>query len=81
MYVCTSFVQVQISDIKSTMSLISCPSFHIGLGSNLGESFLPLGELKTSVQYTKTVSFIYLCVRTLVLMFAPTNNFLVRTNS
>ena len=52
MYVCTSFVKVQISHIKSTMSLIRSPSFHIGLGSDLGETFLPPGELKTLVQFT-----------------------------
>ena len=41
MYVCTRFVKVKISHIKSTMSLISSPSFHIGVGSDLGETFLP----------------------------------------
>ena len=40
-YVCTRFVKVQISHIKSTMSLISSPSFHIGVGSDFGRTFHP----------------------------------------
>ena len=52
MYVCTRFVKVQISHIKSTMSLISSPSFHIGVGSDLGRTFLPSRR-------TENVSAIY----------------------
>ena len=52
MYVCTSFVKFQISHIKSTMALIISPSFHIGLGSDLGETVVPSRR-------TKNVSAIY----------------------
>ena len=52
MYVCTRFVKVQISHIKSTMSLISSPSFHIGVGSDFGRSFPPFTR-------TENVSAIY----------------------
>ena len=59
MYVCTSFVKVQISHIKSTMSLISSPSFHIGLGSDLGETFLPSRRTEnvSAIYYNGTIYF------------------------
>ena len=62
MYVCTRFVQVKMSDIKSTMSLISSPSFHIGLGSDLGETFLPSRrtENASAIYYNGTI-YLPLC--------------------
>ena len=62
MYVCTSFVKVQIIQIKSTMSLISSPSFHIGLGSELAETFLPSmrTENVSAIYYNGTI-YLPLC--------------------
>ena len=62
MYVCTSFVKVQISHIKYTMSLIISPSFHIGLGSDLGETFLPSRRTEnvSAIYYNGTI-YLPLC--------------------
>ena len=59
MYVCTSFAKVQIIHTKSTMSLISSPSFHIGLGSDLGETFLPSkrNENVSAIYYNGNIYF------------------------
>ena len=62
MYVCTRFVKFQISHIKSTMSLISYPSFHIGLGSDLDETFLPSRRTENvyAIYYNGTI-YLPLC--------------------
>ena len=62
MCVCKRFVKVKISHIQSTMSLISSPSFHIGLGSDLGETFLPSRKIEnaSAIYYNGTI-YLPLC--------------------
>ena len=59
MYVCTSFVKVQISHIKSRMSLIISQSFHICIRSDLGKTFLPFRRTEniSAVYYNGTIYF------------------------
>ena len=81
MYVCTRFVKVQISHIKSTMSLISSPSFHIVIGSDLCETFLPSNRTENfSAIYYNGTTYLPLC-ENLSHNVCTNKQLLVRTDS